>query len=229
MTRRPTTVTPAADIEETPDPEPASLRAWAATIRTGAAEAVRRVAVRRILLAYATVVALVGLDEFFALILEEGGASVELIAGVLAAVTLLEAGATWAASAVARLTGLRHAAIVACGGVLLAAGAWWSGPVSYAAIALGYALATAAYASGDIRLQHAITGRARATITSVAGLVAEVGFLVTLGLISVATLTFDLAPVAAVVAVLLTVPATIAAHRAPGTPGAPGRRPAAQG
>nr|WP_281496816.1 MFS transporter [Ornithinimicrobium sp. F0845] len=208
-------VTPVADIEETPDPEPASIGAWATTVRAGVREAARSGAIRKVLMAYGTVVALVGLDEFFSLILVEGGTSVGLIAWILAGVTLLEAAATWAGAAVARLAGIPHAAIVAGGGLLLAVGAWLTGPWSYLAIAVGYALATASYVSGDIRLQHTIAGTARATITSVAGVVAEVGFLVTLGLISLATLRFDLAPVAAAVALILTVPATVAAHRAP--------------
>ncbi len=211
-------VSPAVDVDEAPDPEPASLRAWARAVGTGAGEAASSVPVRRVLLAYGTVVALVGLDEFFPLILAEGGASVGLIAWILGGITLLQAAATWCAAGVARLAGLPHAVIVAAAGLLLAAGAWWSGPPSYAAIAVGYALATASYVSGDIRLQHTMSGRARATTTSVAGLVAEVGFLVALGLISLATLRFDVAPVAAVLALVVTVPATIAAHRTPAAP-----------
>lgn len=208
-------VTPAAGVPDTPDAEPASMSAWMRAVRLGATEAGRSQPVRRVLLAYSTVVALVGLDEFFPLSLDEGGASVGVIAWVLAAITLLQAAGTWAASRVARLRGGRHASIVAAGGLLLAAGVWWTGPLSYAAIGVGYALATAAYVAGDIRLQHSITGAARATTTSVAGVVAELGFLLTLGLITLATLRFDLAPVAAVVALVLTVPATIAAYRAP--------------
>lgn len=217
-------VTPVAVIDEGPDPEPASIAGWATTVRAGVREAASSSAIRRVLMAYGTVVALVGLDEFFSLILAEKGASVGLIAWLLACVTLLEAAATWAGAAVARLTGVAHAAIVAGGGLLLAAGAWCTGPWSYLAIALGYALATASYISGDIRLQHAIAGTARATITSFAGVIAELGFLVTLGLISVATLSLDLAPVAAGVALVLTGPAALAAHRAPAAPVAgPGR------
>lgn len=220
---RVTTIPPAqAGPDAAPDAgaevEPTSLHAWTRTVRAGLAEAGRNAAVRRVLMASATVVALVGLDEFFALVWAEGGTSVATIAWVLAGVSLLEAAGTWSASRVARLTGLPHAVVVAGSGLLLAAGAWWTGPLSYGAIAAGYALATASYVSGDIRLQHAIRGDARATTTSVAGLVAELGFLVTLALIGLATLRFDLAPVAAVVALVVTVPAAVAAHRAPAAP-----------
>ncbi|WP_109473485.1 MFS transporter [Ornithinimicrobium cavernae] len=201
---------------EVPAEGPASVRSWLRTVRTGAAEAGRSRSVRAVLLAYGSVVALVGFDEFFPLVLEEGGAPVRTIAGVLAGISLLQAAGTWAAGRVARLTGTAHAALVAVGGLLLAAGVWWTGPVSYAALAVGYALTSAAYVAGDVRLQHAITGDARATTTSVAGVVAELGFLLTLGVVALATLRFDLAPVSALAALCLTVPAAIAAYRAPG-------------
>lgn len=209
---------PATGVEQAPQPEAASLRAWADNLRAGLHEAARHVAVRRVLLGSATVVALVGLDEFFPLLLAEGGARVAVIAWLLAGITLLQAGATWAASTVARWAGLRHAAVVAGGGLLLAVGAWFSGPVSFVALALGYALATAAYVGGDIRLQHAISGPARATTTSIGGLVAEVGFLVTLGLIGMGSLRLDLGPAATIVALALTPVAAVAAYRAPAAP-----------
>ena len=69
--------------------------------------------------------------------------------------------------------------------------------------------------AGDIRLQATMSGEARATVTSVAGLVAEAGFLVTLGLVGLGTLVWDLPLVVAAAALLLTVPATVAAWRAP--------------
>lgn len=48
-----------------------------------------------------------------------------------------------------------------------------------------------------------------------AGLVAELGFLTMLGAISLATLRWGLSPVAAAVVLALTVPAALAAYRAP--------------
>ena len=198
-----------------PEDEPASVGAWLHTLEAGVREAGRSVPVRRVLLAYGTVVALVGFDEYFPLVLADGGASVPVVAWVVAGVVLLEAVGTWLAARTARLTGAAHAAVVAGGGLLLAAAAWWSGPVSFVALGLGYALASSAYVAGDIRLQHAMSGDARATLTSVAGVVSEIGFLVTLGAVGLATLRWDLSPVVAVLALVLTVPATLAAWRAP--------------
>lgn len=206
---------PAAAVaeEEPPEAEPTSVGAWLHTLRTGVWEAGGSVQVRRVLTAYAAVVALVGFDEYFPLVLADGGASVPVVAWVIAAVVLLEAVGTWFADRTARLAGLPHAALVALGGLLLAAAAWCHGPLGFVALGVGYALVSSAYVAGDVRLQHAMSGDARATVTSVAGVVAEVGFLVTLTTVGLATLRWDLSPVVAVTALVLTVPAVVAASR----------------
>lgn len=201
-----------------PEDEPASVGAWLHTVRIGMREAGGSVAVRRTLMAYAAVVALVGFDEYFPLLLADGGASVQVVAWVMAGVVLLEAVGSWFADRTARLSGLPHAGLVALGGLLLAAAAWWDGPATFVALGVGYALASSAYVAGDVRLQHAMTGDARATVTTVAGVVAELGFLVTLSTVGLATLRWDLSPVVAVTALVLTVPAAAAALRAQPAP-----------
>lgn len=209
-----------SDTPEVPEPEPASVRAWLHTLRSGLAEAVRSNAVRRVLLAYATVVALVGFDEYFNLVLAAGGTSVPVIAWVMAGIVLAEAVGTWFADRVARLEGPAHAGLVGVGGVLLALGAWWTdvGAWSFVALGAGYAVASSAYVAGDIRLQASMTGDARATVTSVAGVVAEAGFLLTLALVGIGTLWLELPVVVAGAALALTVPAVITAWRAPPAP-----------
>lgn len=207
------------DAAGLPAPEPPSVRAWLHTLRSGVTEAVRSNAVRRVLLAYATVVALVGLDEYFNLVLAAGGTSVPVIAWVMAGIVLAEAFGTWFADRVARLEGAAHAALVAGGGALLAAGAWWTdaGVWSFVALGAGYAVVSSAYVAGDIRLQASMTGDARATVTSVAGVVSEGGFLLALALVGVGSLWWELPGVVAGAAVALTVPAVMTAWRAPGT------------
>lgn len=210
-------VEPPPQDEEAPEPEPTSVGAWLHTLRTGLREASSAPSVRRVLLAYAAVVALVGFDEYFNLVLLDAGTSVPVIAWVMAAIVLAEAVGTWVADRVARLVGPAHAALVLVGGVLLAVGAWTSGSGvgSFVALGAGYAVASSAYVAGDIRLQATMSGDARATVTSVAGVVAEAGFLVTLGLVGLGTLWWDLTVVVAVAALVLTVPATVTAWRAP--------------
>lgn len=214
---RATPVTPSPTDEEAPEPEPASVSAWLHTLRTGLAEAARAPAVRRVLLAYAAVVALVGFDEYFNLVLAEGGTSIPVIAWVMAAIVLAEAVGSWFAHRVARLAGAAHAGLVLAGGLLIAVGAATAGVGvgSFVALGAGYAVASSAYVAGDIRLQAVMSGGARATVTSVAGAVAEAGFLVTLGLVGLGSLWWDLPLVVAVAALLLTLPATATAWRAP--------------
>lgn len=210
-------VEPSPQDEEAPEPEPPSAGAWLHTLRGGLREAASAPAVRRVLVAYAAVVSLVGFDEYLNLVLAEGGTSVPVIAWVMAGIVLAEAAGTWLADRVARLEGAAHAALVLAGGLLLAAGAWaaGSGVWSVVALGLGYAAASSAYVAGDIRLQDAMSGDARATVTSVAGVVAEAGFLVTLGLVGLGTLRWDLPVVMAGAALLLTLPAAVSAWRAP--------------
>ena len=197
-----------------------SGRAWLATLRAGVRHARAAGPVRRVLLGYAAVVTLVGFDEYFPLVLADDGISVGSVAVVMAALVLLEAALTWSADRVARLTGWRHAGWVAAAGLLLAGGTWWSGWAAAAALATGYALASTAYVAADVRLQHAMgpTTRTRATITSVASLAAEVGFLVTLAAVGLATLHLDLTTVISVTALVLVVPASVAAWRMPPAP-----------
>jgi hypothetical protein len=218
-------VEPAPHDEDAPEPEPPSVGAWLHTLRVGLREATTAPAVRRVLLAYTTVVALVGFDEYFNLVLAEGGTSVPVIAWVMAGIVLAEAVGTWLADRVARLDRAAHAALVLGGGLLLAAGAWstGSGVWSFVALGLGYAAASSAYVAGDIRLQSAMSGDARATVTSVAGVVAEAGFLVTLALVGLGSLRWELPLVIAGAALALTLPATVSAWRAPAA--APEPRP----
>lgn len=85
---------------------------------------------------------------------------------------------------------------------------------------MGYLLATAAMVAGEIRLQHLIYGRARATVTSVAGLASEVASMTTFGLVALGTLGWSLGSVVAVLALPFTVAAVLAGLRLPATVGA---------
>lgn len=210
-----TLLLPRARPVTTPEPvEPPGVGAYLATLRAGVAEARHNRQVGRILIAYGTVVMLVGFDEFFALVFAEGGATPELVSWLAAVILGFQAIGTWLADRVSRLSQVPFTALVVAGGLLLAAGAALPGVAGYVAVGLGYALATTAYLSGEIALQHAITGRSRATTTSVGGLVSEVGFMASLVLMGVATGTWSVAQAMAVLAVVFTAAAAIPAWRA---------------
>nr|WP_298888288.1 MFS transporter [uncultured Serinicoccus sp.] len=206
-------------VAPAPDPGPADRtpHGWASTLREGVAQARAAGPVRRVLLGYAAVVTLVGFDEYFPLLLADDGAPVGRVALAMAGIVLLEALGTALSDRVALLTGGRHAALVLLAGALLALGAAGSGWLGAGSLGLGYALASSLYVAGDARLQHAIgqTSRTRATITSVAGVAGEVGFLVTLATVGLLTLRLELTPVVAGAALVLAVPAALAAWRMP--------------
>lgn len=215
----PTTTPRAVAPEPEPDSEHVTPRSWWGTVRAGAGLAWSTATVRRILVGYAAIVALVGFDEYFPLLLAADGRTEAGVAVVMAAIVLLEAAGTWLSDRVAMLTGWRHALLVGCAGLVLAAGAWWSGWAAAAALGTGYALASAAYVAGDVRLQHTLGRSApRATVTSVASVVAELGFLLTLGVVGVATRWLDLTLVVTCTALAVTVPAALAAWRMPAAP-----------
>ena len=209
-------------VDPPPGPgHPAAATGWASTLRQGLAEARAVGPVRRVLVGYAAVVTLVGFDEYFPLLLADDGATVGRVALVMAGIVLLEAVATGLSDRVAVLTGWRHAALVLLAGVLLASGAGGTGLPGALALGVGYAVASSLYVAGDARLQHAIGGasRARATVTSVAGVAGEVGFMVTLATVGLLTLGLELTPVVVLATLVLMVPAAVAAwHMPAGSP-----------
>ncbi|WP_275100651.1 MFS transporter [Serinicoccus chungangensis] len=211
-------------VDPAPDPRPQERtpQGWAATLREGLAQARAAGPVRRVLLGYAAVVTLVGVDEYFPLLLADDGAPVGRVALVMAGIVLLEALGTSLSDRVALLTGGRHAALVLLAGALLALGAAGSGWAGAGSLGLGYALASSLYVAGDARLQHALgpSSRTRATVTSMAGVAGEVGFLVTLATVGVLSLHLELTPVVTGACAVLAVPAALAAWRMP--PGDPG-------
>lgn len=208
-----------AAVRETPDAGPV-LRRYVRTLRTGVREAARVVAVRRAIAAYNSVVLLVGFDEYVPLVLRDSGASTASL-GVLVALFIgTQAVGTALSDRVSRLRPARYAAAVAGAGVLVAAGAALPFPVGFVGLCLGYLLATAAMVAGEIRLQHLISGRARATVTSVAGLANEVASMTTFGLVALGTLGWSLGSVVAVLALPFTVAAVLAGLRLPAPVGA---------
>lgn len=217
----PRVVTPSAEpvaAEDATDPvDPAGLRAWARTLRAGLDRARARGPVRRVLVGYGAIVTLVGLDEYFPLVLAEDGISVGRVALVMAGVVLLEALGTALSDRVAALAGWPHAALVLVAGVLLSVGAWGAGWLGALALGVGYAVASSLYLADDARLQHALgdDSRTRATVTSVASVAGELGFLITLAIVGLLTLRHDLTSVVTWTALALTVPAAVLAWRMP--------------
>jgi MFS family permease len=164
---------------------PTGVRAWLTMLRSGVREAAGVRPVRRLVLLAALLPGMTALDEFFPLFAVEAGVTVTLvpILVLLPVLGQLAGGAT----AAWQRSGVLVGAVVAAGGLLIAGGVlsgslWWG----FAAITLGYGALQHATVVADARLQAVVQGPARATVTSVAGLGAELAAIVLYGLWAVA-------------------------------------------
>ncbi|MCS0600857.1 MFS transporter [Streptomyces sp. LP11] len=159
-----------------PDPRPdpgAHPEGYLAVLRAGLAEARTTPRVRSAALLAAALTGLAVVDEYLPVLAREAGTPA-------AAVPLLLL-LPWAAMAAGGFAGGRMAGagdrllavLLGAGGAALAAGALTARPAGFLGIAAFYWVLRLAQVVADTRLQHAISGPARATVTSVAGLGAQ--------------------------------------------------------
>jgi len=142
------------------------------TLRTGVTEALRVPPLRHAVLVAAMLPAFLAFDEYFPLLASDLGSAPSqiplLIAGTVTAQAL---GALLAQRVPSRIV----APSVATAGLAIAAGTLSGNPLGFVAIAVGYGLLQMAIVVAGIRLQQVMATSARATVTSVAGVLAEVG------------------------------------------------------
>ncbi len=157
-------------------PSGGALRAHLAVLRDGVGAVRRAPALRRAVLLVPAVTVVWGvLDEYLPLLAVEAGAApgaapllVLLVYGGMTAGGLL-------AGPIARAPRRALAALLAASAALLAAGALSAVPAGFALVALAFCGFQAATVVVEARLQDAVDGPERATVTSVAGLATEVG------------------------------------------------------
>lgn len=147
---------------------------YVAMLRSGLREATRRRSVRHIVLISAVLMGITAYDEYFGLLARETGAATTDIPILMGVVVVGQVAGTAWAGRTATMSRRSMAGIVAAAGALVAGGAVTGHPIGIVGIAAGYGLAHNAMVGADARLQDAITGPARATVTSVAGFSAEV-------------------------------------------------------
>jgi MFS family permease len=157
--------------EDPEDDEPSPDLGYVAALRAGLTESLRPHLAPAVLLA-AAVPAFLAFDEYFPLLAVDLGAAP-------AVVPLLVAG-TVAAQAVGaalapRLPLHRLGPMVVAAGLLVAAGSATPHPAGFVAVAVGYGALQATIVVAETNLQHRIRGTARATVTSVSGLLSELG------------------------------------------------------
>ncbi len=168
---------------------------YVAMLRAGLREASLAVDVRRVVLISAALVGLTAYDEYFAFIAREHGVTTVVVPWLVGLAVVGQAIGTALAGRTAGMSSATMAWAVVTGGSLISLGALISPVLGFVAIATGYGLLNNTMIVSEARLQQVITGPARATVTSVAGLATEVvalavyaGFAVAAGLASVSTL-----------------------------------------
>ena len=162
-------------------------------LRSGLAEATRVRTVRFGVLLAALLFGFTAIDEYFGLIAEERGVATAAIPWL---VGITVAGSLIGTALAGRTAGVRPetvSAAVFVGGVLLIVGPLLGGPgllglIGFVAIGVGYGIVNNAHVVAESRLQDAIAGPARATVTSVAGLAAEVVALAIFGMAALASM-----------------------------------------
>jgi MFS family permease len=168
---------------------------YLAMLRSGLRESLHPQVARAVLLA-ALVPAFLAFDEYFGLLAVDVGASVTAVPLLVALTVAAQA----AGSALAPLLPMRRLGpVLAVAGGLVAAGASVRVPAGFVLVAVGYGALQAAIVVAQTDLQRRIRGAARATVTSVSGLLSDVGAIALYAFVAVGS---GWASIAALVTVL---------------------------
>jgi hypothetical protein len=150
------------------------MRALAAVLRSGVTEIRAAPALRGALLLVPAVTAIWGaLDEYVPLLAAGTGVAPERVPLLFLLVYAGVAAGGLLGGAAGRLSRRALAAVLAGAALALALGALSGRPAGFVLLAVAFCAFQAVTIAVDARLQDAITGAARSTITSVAGLATE--------------------------------------------------------
>jgi MFS family permease len=147
---------------------------YVAMLRAGLDESRRHPDVRRVLVLAAAMVGLTAYDEYFPLVARAHGVATASVPVLIAVTVVGQALGTALVGRSAGFSGGAVGAVLASGAVLVSVGALAAPYAGFVAIAAGYGMLNNAMVVGETRLQDTITGPARATVTSVLGLLEEV-------------------------------------------------------
>lgn len=146
---------------------------YAAMLRAGARGVAHDPPLRQAVIVLALLTGLLAFDEYLPLVAASTGVAVESVPLLMTLTFLAQAVAAALAGRAADLDDRWLRRLLAGGAVSVGVGAVTGHPVGFAAIAVGYAMANCVMIVADARLQDAIPGLARATITSIVGLGSE--------------------------------------------------------
>ncbi len=189
---------------------------YVAMLRAGLAESRHHPDVRRILLLAAAMVGLTAYDEYFPLVARAHGVSTADIPLLVAITVAGQAIGTALVGRTARLGARAVGGVLAVGALLVSLGALVTPYVGFVAIGVGYGALNNAMLVGETRLQGAITGPARATVTSVLGFLEEIVALTVYAAFALGSHVLGFPALVALLAVpVLVVAAAVARHLPP--------------
>jgi MFS family permease len=142
-------------------------------LRAGLSESSHHPDVRRVLLLASAMVAMTAYDEYFPLVARGHGVSTTVVPVLIAVTVVGQAIGTALVARTGHLDGRRVGLTLATGSVLISIGALVTPYAGFVGIAIGYGLCNNAMLVGETRLQDSITGPARATVTSVLGVLED--------------------------------------------------------
>jgi hypothetical protein len=211
--RRPLHDSPLAETER-------ATSRYLAVLRAGLVESRHRPDVRRTLLLAAAMVGLTAYDEYFPLVARAHGVDTVHIPVLITLTVVGQAVGTALVGRTARFPARAVAAMLGAGALLVSVGALATPYAGFVAIGVGYGLLNNAMLVGETRLQDAITGPARATVTSVLGLFEEVVALLVYAAFAVGSHVLGFPHLVALLGVPVLVVAAAVAGRLPSPGGA---------
>jgi MFS family permease len=178
-----------SDLDELPGTTGGLVSRYVVMLQSGLSEVMRHPLVRHAVL-IVSMLGLLAFDEYFPLVAREHGASTETVPLMVALTVAGPAIGTALAGRTARMGGRTMAWALAGAAILMALGALEGRWLGFAVIAVGYGIAANVMIVAEARLQDAITGPARATVTSVSGLFSEVFALAVFGTLALGSAWF---------------------------------------
>jgi hypothetical protein len=213
---------PRSHVDPDADPEDPDL-SYLGMLRAGLRESLHPSVARAVVLA-AGVPAFLAFDEYFGLL----AADLDVPLTVIPLLVALTVAAQAVGSALAPCLPMhRLGPVLVVAGLLVAAGAAVQRPAGFVAVAAGYGVLQAAIVVAETDLQHRIHGAARATVTSVSGLLSDVGAIALYAFVAVGSGAASMSALVTVLALLVVALGLLAARAYPATwrkeTGSPGR------
>lgn len=175
------------------------LARYLSMLRTGVGEVARVPVVLRGVLLTSLLSGFTAFDEYFGLLAEESGTATGTIPLLVGLAVVGSVAGTLVAGRTAGVRAGTMAVVLSGAAVSLAGGALVGGVLGFAVIGVAYGAIYNGIVISEARLQDAIEGPARATVTSVSGLIAELVALAVFGIVTAVTL---FAPMSVAIAVL---------------------------